>query len=99
ESSRCLRGQLVRSVHMLTPSIAHEIARETSSIIGYNVLITDRTGTVIGSGDPDRVGTFHEASVDVVRTQRAASHGPAAAHRLIGVQPGCTLPILLGGET
>lgn len=83
---------------MLTPSIAQEIAHETTSIIGFNVLITDRNGIVIGSGDPTRVGTFHEASMDVVRTLRPASHGPAAAYRLIGVLPGCTLPILLNNE-
>ncbi|MEJ3747812.1 sugar diacid recognition domain-containing protein [Actinomycetes bacterium KLBMP 9797] len=83
---------------MLTPAIAQEIAQETSAIIGFNVLITDRAGTVIGSGDPARVGSFHEASVDVVRTLRPASHGAAAAHRLIGVQPGITLPILLDNE-
>ncbi|MGN9842106.1 CdaR family transcriptional regulator [Nonomuraea sp. H19] len=84
---------------MLTPLIAQEIARETSSIIGFNVLITDKEGIVIGSGDTARLGTFHEASVEVMRTLRSASHGAAAAHLLIGVQPGITLPILLNGES
>ncbi|TMR98637.1 CdaR family transcriptional regulator [Nonomuraea basaltis] len=84
---------------MLTPLIAQEIARETSTIIGFNVLITDREGIVIGSGDTDRLGTFHEASVDVMRTLRSASHGTEAAYRLIGVQPGITLPILLNDES
>jgi carbohydrate diacid regulator len=84
---------------MLTPLIAQEIARETSTIIGFNVLITDKDGIVIGSGDTARLGTFHEASIDVMRTLRPASHGPEAAHRLIGVQPGITLPILLNDES
>jgi carbohydrate diacid regulator len=83
---------------MLTPSVAQEIARETSSIIGINVLITDRNGIVIGSGDTERVGSFHEASIEVVRTLRATSHDAAAAHRLKGVQPGVTLPVLLDNE-
>jgi carbohydrate diacid regulator len=83
---------------MLTPAVAQEIARETDSIIGFNVLITDRDGIVIGCADTDRLGSFHEASVEVVRTLRPASHGAAAAHRMVGVQPGVTLPIMLNRE-
>jgi len=80
----------------LTALLAQEIAGDTSDIIGFNVLITDRDGTVIGSGDRNRVGTFHEASVDVVRTMRPATHNAAQARRLRGVRPGITLPIVLG---
>jgi carbohydrate diacid regulator len=83
---------------MLTPSIAQEIARETSAVIGFNVLITDKDGVVIGSGDTGRLGTFHEASVGVVRTLRPTSHGAETAVRLVGVQPGVTLPIMLDRE-
>jgi carbohydrate diacid regulator len=80
----------------LTPTLAQEIAGDTSEIIGFNVLITDRNGTVIGSGDRSRVGTFHEASVEVVRTIQPATHDAAQARRLRGVRPGITLPIVLG---
>ncbi|MBP2323102.1 carbohydrate diacid regulator [Kibdelosporangium banguiense] len=83
---------------MLTSSVANEIAVDTSAIIGFNVLITDRDGMVIGSGDPSRVGSFHEASVEVVRRQTAMSHDPDAARRLVGVEPGITLPLVLDGE-
>lgn len=83
---------------MLTPSLAQEIASETTAIIGYNVMITDRDGVVLGNGDPSRVGTFHEASVEVVRTERPAAHTAAQAHRLTGVRPGITLPVVLDGE-
>ncbi|ONI91756.1 hypothetical protein ALI22I_07290 [Saccharothrix sp. ALI-22-I] len=83
---------------MLASSIANEIAVDTSAIIGFNVLITDRDGIVIGSGDPDRVGSFHEASVEVVRRLCAMSHDPEAARRLSGVEPGITLPLVLNGE-
>jgi carbohydrate diacid regulator len=83
---------------VLTTGLAQEIAGETSRIIGFNVLITDRAGTVIGSGDPARVGTFHEASVDVMRTQQPATHGAAQARSLRGVRPGITLPIVLNGS-
>src|SRR5262245_20215704 len=83
---------------MLTPSLAQEIARETSEISGFNVVITGTDGMIIGSGDLRRVGTFHEASVEVARTQRAAAHDAAAARLLEGVRPGITLPIMLDDE-
>lgn len=83
---------------MLTPLVAQEIARETSTAIGFNVLITDQDGIVIGSGDASRVGSYHEASIEVMRTLRPASHGADAASRLVGVQPGITLPVTLRGE-
>jgi carbohydrate diacid regulator len=80
----------------LTPTLAQEIAGDTSEIIGFNVLITDRDGNVIGSGDRSRVGSFHEASVEVVRTIQPATHDAVQARKLRGVRPGITLPIVLG---
>jgi carbohydrate diacid regulator len=81
----------------LTPALAQEIAGETSTIIGLNVLITDRDAIVIGSGDVSRVGTIHEASVEVLETLRPATHTAEQARRLRGVLPGITLPIVIDG--
>ncbi|WP_037681487.1 CdaR family transcriptional regulator [Streptomyces cellulosae] len=83
---------------MLSPSLAQEIAGDTSAVIGFNVLITDADGMVIGSGDSSRVGTFHEASVEVVRTKEPATHSASQAHRLRGVRPGVTLPLVTDGQ-
>ncbi|NUR00444.1 MAG: sugar diacid utilization regulator [Streptomyces sp.] len=83
---------------MLSPSLAQEIAGDTSAVIGFNVLITDAEGMVIGSGDSSRVGSFHEASVEVVRTQEPATHNASQAQRLRGVRPGVTLPLVAGGQ-
>src|SRR5438105_5190414 len=66
--------------------------------VGYNVLITDRAGMVIGSGDTSRIGSFHEASVHVMRTQEAAAHSAGEARLLRGVRPGVTLPIVIDGD-
>ena len=81
---------------VLTSELAQEIAGDTTDIIGFNVLITDRDGIVIGSGERGRVGTFHEASIDVVRTRRPATHTAAEARQMRGVRPGITLPIVIG---
>ena len=86
------------SATALTPALAQEIAGETSAIVGLNVLITDTEGTVIGSGDLSRVGSFHEASMEVLRTGEQASHSAAEAQKLRGVRAGMTMPILLHGE-
>ncbi|TDO45757.1 carbohydrate diacid regulator [Kribbella sp. VKM Ac-2527] len=83
---------------MLAGSLAQQIARDTSDVIGYNVLITDDAGIVIGSGDIGRLGSFHEASVEVLRSRQAAWHTAAEAAELRGVKPGMTLPILIDGE-
>jgi carbohydrate diacid regulator len=64
---------------MLTPELAQEIATSITAAIGFNVLVTDRDGRVIGSADPTRVGSQHEASVSVVRRRTEAWHDPDAA--------------------
>jgi carbohydrate diacid regulator len=83
---------------VLTPELAQEIAASITAAIGFNVLVTDRDGRVIGSADQSRVGTLHEASVAVVRSRTEAWHDPKAARRLSGVRPGITLPLTLGHE-
>lgn len=82
---------------VLTAELAREIAGETSRIVGHNVLITGRDGVVIGSGDTTRIGTLHEASLEVVRTLEPAWHNAEQARRMSGVRPGMTLPIMLDG--
>jgi carbohydrate diacid regulator len=84
---------------MIDPEVAQEIADKTTEIIGYNVLITDDAGIVIGSGDKGRVGTFHEASLETVRRGVMTSHDSAAAAQLEGVKPGVTLPVVLENRT
>ncbi len=83
---------------MLTSSLAQSVAAENAAATGLGILITDPGGTVIGSSDPTRLGSFHEASVEVVRTRLPASHTVEQAAALRGVRPGLTLPLLVGGD-
>jgi carbohydrate diacid regulator len=88
------RAAEVTDAMPLTPALAQEIAGETSTIIGLNIIITDAAGIVLGSGDRSRVGTFHEASLSVVEHRREEAHDAEEAARLQGVKPGMTLPIV-----
>jgi carbohydrate diacid regulator len=83
---------------MLSGTLAQQIAGETTEAIGYNVIITDAEGMVIGSGDTSRIGSFHEASIEVMRTRETAWHSPEEARALRGVRPGITLPLVIGDE-
>jgi carbohydrate diacid regulator len=83
---------------VLTASLAQEVARELAAVTDLGILITDRDAEVIGSSDPKRIGSFHEASLDVVATGRPASHTAEQAALLRGVRPGMTLPIIVDGE-
>lgn len=82
---------------ILTTELAQEIATETGRIVGFHILITDHDAIVIGSGDPSRLGSVHEASRDVLRTQTSAWHTAEQAKRLEGVRPGITLPLAIDG--
>ncbi|WP_179276711.1 sugar diacid recognition domain-containing protein [Rhodococcus sp. RS1C4] len=83
---------------MLSTELARQIAVEITEVIGHNVLITDATGIVLGSGDQDRVGQFHEASVVVIKTNSTRSHTSSDVRTLEGSLPGTTLPLVLNGE-
>jgi carbohydrate diacid regulator len=90
---------VVEDFAMINHEVAQEIADKATQIIGYNVLITDDAGIVIGSGDKDRVGTFHEASVETIRQEVMTWHDVAAAEQLEGVKPGVTVPVVLENRT
>jgi carbohydrate diacid regulator len=82
---------------MLGQALAQQIADEITGVIGHNVLITDEAGIVMGSGDESRVGTFHEASVEVVRSRRMAAHSIDDVRDLVGTLPGVTIPLIIDG--
>ncbi len=80
---------------MLGQALAQEIANEITDVIGHNVLITDESGIVMGSGDESRVGQFHEASVEVVRRRRTIAHSSEDVRDLVGTLPGVTIPLVI----
>ena len=85
-----------RSVRsLLNKELCDKLVQSSSLTIGCNVLITDDKGYVIASNHKERVGIFHEASLEVLETGREAYHDEAAARRLAGTRPGMTIPLLV----
>ena len=74
---------------------AQALVDATHQIIGYDVLITDNEGIIIGANDPGRVGLLHAHSLEIIRRGVAESldEEQAAAMK---VKPGICLPIRLG---
>ncbi|KWX22843.1 sugar diacid utilization regulator [Mycolicibacterium wolinskyi] len=80
---------------MLGQALAQQIANEITDVIGYNVMISDESGIVVGSGDTSRIGQFHEASVEVIRSRRTMTHSSADVQNLVGTLPGVTTPLVI----
>ncbi|MGA5687614.1 CdaR family transcriptional regulator [Cytobacillus pseudoceanisediminis] len=77
--------------------VATKIAASTSEIIGYDVIITDETGIVIGASDKERLNVHHEASIPVIKNNRPLTNKPGYIDHFEGTKPGFTLPIELHG--
>ncbi|GLB61824.1 CdaR family transcriptional regulator [Cytobacillus sp. NCCP-133] len=78
--------------------VATKIAASTSEIIGYDVIITDETGTIIGASDRKRLGVVHEASIPVIKNKRPLTIRPGYSDHFQGTKPGFTLPIEIHGH-
>ena len=89
------RGTPTAILRVLDKELCDKLVQSASLTIGCNVLITDERGYVLASDDSERVGTLHEASLEVIASGQKAYHDAAAAHRLAGTRPGLTIPLFL----
>jgi len=79
---------------MLRP-IAQELAENIARVIGYDVLVTDSGGIIIGSSDTSRsIGTLNEACAIAARTGQSRLETEDDARRLKGVKAGVACPVL-----
>jgi carbohydrate diacid regulator len=74
---------------------AQALVDTTHQIIGYDVLITDNEGIIIGANDPGRIGCLHAHSLEIIRRGVAESLDEDQA-AVMKVKPGICLPIRLG---
>ncbi|HET7580719.1 MAG TPA: sugar diacid recognition domain-containing protein [Bacillales bacterium] len=78
---------------MLTREIAENIVRETMKTLGRNINIMDENGMILSSGDPERIGTFHEAAQWVIETENPFVIDQNNQEKWRGTKPGVNLPI------
>lgn len=86
------------SSKLLDKVLCDKIVQSASLTIGHGVLITDDHGFVISSSNPNRIGTFHEASIKVIESKQNAYHDRIAAQTLAGTEPGMTIPITIDSD-
>lgn len=75
--------------------VAQNIAKSTSEVIGYGVLVTDEKGVIIGCNEEKRIGEFHPPSIRVMQENRPMATSTVDAENYLNVLPGYTLPIQL----
>jgi len=79
----------------LFKNMAQNIAKSTSEVIGYGVLVTDEKGFIIGCNEEKRIGEFHPPSIRVMQENRPMATSTVDAENYLNVLPGYTLPIQL----
>jgi carbohydrate diacid regulator len=70
-------------------TLAQEITNKVMKVIPYNVNIMDETGLIIGSGDKDRLNTYHQGAIEAITKDRVISVYDTVG----GVKPGVNIPI------
>ncbi|WP_286884956.1 CdaR family transcriptional regulator [Aneurinibacillus sp. UBA3580] len=78
---------------MLTEKMAGEIVRQTMIRLKRNINIMDHSGTIIASGDPERVNRIHEGALEVLSTGKPVVIYENSQKYWQGAQPGINLPI------
>ncbi|MDL2263574.1 helix-turn-helix domain-containing protein [Synergistaceae bacterium OttesenSCG-928-I11] len=81
----------------MNKKIAQKIAESAHEVIGYDVLVTDAEGTIIGSNRTARVGRLHAPSLAVLKSGKPSDTTREEAASLDGVKPGYTVPIVIPG--
>ncbi len=83
---------------MLRP-MAQELADSIAKVIGYDVVIADTEGVILGCSDPSRgVGTLNEACAIVGQTGQPRVDTEDDARRMKGTKVGVTYPIMDGDQ-
>lgn len=79
----------------LTAEIAQPIVDRAIAIVNRNINLMDQSGIIVASGDPTRIGTYHEGAARVLKTGKPQEIHPGEQERYAGSKPGINLPIYL----
>lgn len=77
----------------ISPELAQSIVDRTMEIIDYNINIMNSEARIIASGDPKRIGEFHQGAAVVLQTGREYVLDESEASKYENVVPGISFPI------
>ncbi|MCT8137144.1 helix-turn-helix domain-containing protein [Anaerobacillus sp. CMMVII] len=69
--------------------LAEEITHKVMKVIPYNVNIMDETGLIIGSGDLERINTYHQGAIEAINQGKMVTIYDTEG----GAKPGVNIPI------
>lgn len=79
---------------MLDRKLAQKIADEVMKNLGYNINVMNEKAIIIGSGNSNRINTFHETAMRAIETRESQEVSVSEAEKLQGVKPGINMPII-----
>lgn len=82
----------------LSVALAREIVGELSAVTALNINIMDDTGHIIASGDPARIGSYHEGADRIIK-QGLEELIITEGTPLTGTRPGLNYPIIIQGRS
>lgn len=82
----------------ITHEWAQKIVNRVMATVACNINIMDAEGRIVGTGDPKRLNTIHEAAREVLRRRRTVEISEGEERRWPGVKPGVNMPIELEGN-
>ena len=82
----------------LTSALAQQIVDIIMPTAQRNINLMDQQGIIIGSGQPERLHTFHQGALEAIRRNATVEILPNALNRYSGSHPGLNMPITLNGQ-
>jgi len=83
---------------VISEEMAQKIVATLLPVVHRNVNIMNREGIIIGTGQTNRLKTFHKGALDAVLSGSAVDIYPDELPRYPGALQGVNLPILLEGQ-
>lgn len=83
---------------ILDHTLAQQIVDRTMSIIGHNINVMNAAGTIIGSGDAERIGQKHDGAVLALNHGDSLELDEQSCQSLQGVKPGINMLLHFKGE-
>ncbi|MCG9548258.1 helix-turn-helix domain-containing protein [Vibrio harveyi] len=83
---------------ILDHTLAQQIVDRTMSIIGHNINVMNAAGTIIGSGEAERIGQKHDGAVLALNHGDSLELDEQSCQSLQGVKPGINMLLHFNGE-